>query len=255
MRILMVGDVVGKPGRRAVKTFVPSLRKQHKVDFVIANGENSAGGYGITPDTAEELLCSGVDVITTGNHVWDQKEMIPHMDGDLPILRPINFPPGEPGRGYMTNGNVMVVNLVGRVFMQDVDCPFRTMDTLLSSLEDTPPVVFVDFHTEATSEIGAMGWYLDGRVSAVVGTHTHVGTVDTQILPEGTAFLSDVGMAGPIRGIIGDDPQSVISRFLSVRHSRLSVAKGPVRFNSVLIEVDEATGKASSIQRIDMELD
>jgi metallophosphoesterase (TIGR00282 family) len=251
----MIGDVVGKPGRRAVKTFVPELRKEHKVDFVIANGENSAGGYGITVETAEELIGAGVDVITTGNHVWDQKEIIPHLDGDLPLLRPINFPPGEPGRGYMTSGKVMVVNLVGRVFMGQSDCPFRAMESLLSSMTDVPPIVFLDFHTEATSEIGAMGWYMDGRASAVVGTHTHVGTVDAQILPRGTAFLSDVGMVGPIQGVIGDDPQTVLSRFLSFRHSRLSVAKGPVRFNSVMVDVNDADGKATSIQRIDMEMD
>jgi metallophosphoesterase (TIGR00282 family) len=251
----MIGDVVGKPGRRAVKTFVPELRKEHKVDFVIANGENSAGGYGITVETAEELIGAGVDVITTGNHVWDQKEIIPHLDGDLPLLRPINFPPGEPGRGYMTSGKVMVVNLVGRVFMGQSDCPFRAMESLLSSMTDVPPIVFLDFHTEATSEIGAMGWYMDGRASAVVGTHTHVGTVDAQILPRGTAFLSDVGMVGPIQGVIGDDPQTVLSRFLSVRHSRLSVAKGPVRFNSVMVDVNDTDGKATSIQRIDMEMD
>ena len=251
----MVGDVVGKPGRRAVKAFVPEIRKLHNVDFVIANGENSAGGYGITAETAEELIGSGVDVITTGNHVWDQKEIISHLDGDLPLLRPMNYPPSEPGRGYLTSGNVMVVNLVGRVFMGQADCPFRAMESLLSSMTDVPPIVFLDFHTEATSEIGAMGWYLDGRASVVVGTHTHVGTIDAQILPKGTAFLSDVGMVGPIQGVIGDDPQTVIGRFLSVQRSRLSVAKGPVRFNSVLVDVNEDDGKATSIQRIDMEMD
>ncbi|MFQ5933292.1 MAG: TIGR00282 family metallophosphoesterase [Dehalococcoidia bacterium] len=255
MRILMVGDIIGKPGRRAVQTLLPDLRKEYEIDLVIANAENAAGGYGLTLETSQELLMAGVDVITTGNHVYDQKEIIPYLDGELPILRPINFPTNNPGEGYLTKDNVMVVNLIGRVFMKPVDCPFRTMDDLLSAARERPPVVIVDFHSEATSEAGAMGWYLDGRVSSVLGTHTHVGTVDTQILPKGTAYLTDVGMVGPRLSVIGDDPEAVIQRFITMMHHRLSVAKGPVRFSSVLVEVEDHKGKATSIQRIDREVE
>ena len=251
----MIGDIVGKPGRRAVQKLVPDLQAEYNIDLVIANGENSAGGYGLTLETAEELFQSGVDVITTGNHVWDQKEIIPHLNGELPILRPINFPPTVPGRGHLMDKNVMVVNLMGRVFMSNLDCPFRAMDDLLSSVSDRPRVTIVDFHGEATSEKGAMGWYLDGRVSAVLGTHTHVGTVDTQILPKGTAYVTDIGMVGPSRSVIGDDPEAVIHRFLNPIRNRLTVATGPVRFSSVLMEVEESDGKATSICRIDREIE
>jgi hypothetical protein len=251
----MIGDIVGKPGRRTVQRVLPDLKQENEIDLVIANGENSAGGYGLTFDTTQELLQCGVDVITTGNHVWDQKEIIPYMDGELPILRPINYPPRVPGRGYLMTQGVMVVNLMGRVFMSSVDCPFRTMDSFLSSVPEKPPVIIVDFHGEATSEKGALGWYLDGRVSAILGTHTHVGTVDVQILPKGTAYVTDVGMVGPRHSVIGDDPKDVIQRFLTLMHVRLSVAKGPVRFSSVLLEVGDEDGKATSIRRIDREFD
>ncbi|MFQ5874310.1 MAG: TIGR00282 family metallophosphoesterase, partial [Dehalococcoidia bacterium] len=221
----MIGDIVGRPGRRAVEKLLPDLRGEYEIDLAIANGENSAGGYGLTLETSHELFRCGVDVITTGNHVWDQKEIIPHLNGELPILRPLNYPPVVPGQGYLITRNVMVVNLMGRVFMDNVDCPFRAMDDLLSSVSELPPVVMVDFHGEATSEKGAMGWYLDGRVSAVLGTHTHVGTVDAQILPKGTAYLTDVGMVGPIKSVIGDDPEAVIQRFLTPMRHRLTVAR------------------------------
>ena len=255
MRILMIGDIVGKPGRRAVQKLVPNLRNEYDVDLVIANAENSAGGYGLTFDTSQELFGCGVDVITTGNHVWDQKEIIPYLDGELPILRPINYPPNVPGCGYLKTNNVLIVNLMGRVFMRSLDCPFRAMDHLLKSVPDKPPMVIVDFHAEATSEMGAMGWYLDGRVSGVLGTHTHVGTIDTQILPKGTAYVTDVGMVGPSQSVIGDDPEAVIQRFLTQMHHRLEVAKGPVRFSSILLEVEEDSGKAISICRVDREVD
>ena len=251
----MIGDIVGKPGRRAIQTLVPSLRNEYKIDLVIANAENSAGGFGLTPDTSKELLENGVDVLTTGNHVWDKKEIIPYMDGRLPILRPINFAPEVPGSGYLITHNVLVVNLIGRVFMKTWECPFRTMDKLLNTVPDKPSMIVVDFHGEATSEKGAMGWYLDGRVSGVFGTHTHVGTIDTMILPKGTAYVTDLGMVGPRLSIIGDEPQGVIQRFLTQMHQRLSVAKGPARFSSVMVDIDESSGKATSICRVDRELD
>ncbi|RPJ61952.1 MAG: YmdB family metallophosphoesterase, partial [Dehalococcoidia bacterium] len=194
MKILAIGDIVGKPGRRALQQFLPGLISEYGVQFVIANGENSAHGIGITVKTAHELIGCGVNVITTGNHVWAQRDIIPNMDGDLPVIRPLNFPPGAPGRGYLIKRQIMVVNLIGRIFVGPADCPFRAMDKLLSSIEPLPRVIIVDFHAEATSEKVALGRYLDGRVSAVYGTHTHVGTIDTRILPKGTAYVTDLGM-------------------------------------------------------------
>ncbi len=255
MRILMVGDVIGRPGRRAVRTLVPGLRQEYNVDLVIANSENAAGGLGLTKETAEELLDSGVDVLTSGNHIWDQKEILPALDGDLAILRPLNYPPGVPGRGYLIKGDALVVNLVGRIFIGNFDCPFRTMDQLLEELTDRPSVIIVDFHGEATSEKVALGWYLDGRVSALLGTHTHVGTIDARLLPKGTAFITDVGMTGPLDSVIGDDTDAVIRRFLTQLPRRLSVGKGGVILNAVLVEVEEGTGKAKSISRIDKEIE
>ena len=252
---MAIGDVIGKPGRRAVKELLPVLQYEYGVDLAIANGENIAGGLGITPSTAQELFDFGVDVITTGNHVWRHKEIIPCLDGDFAILRPLNYPPANPGRGYLSQGNVLVINLIGRTFMGDSDCPFRAIDQLLAKLEDKPNVIFVDFHAEATSEKVAMGRYLDGRVSAVLGTHTHVGTIDAHILPKGTAYVTDIGMVGPTNSIIGDDVDSVIKRFLTQIPSRLSVGKGAVIFNAVLVEVNEETGKAVDIKRIQKTVD
>lgn len=250
MRILMIGDVVGKPGRRAVQELLPGLRHKYDLDLVIANGENSAGGLGITIDTARELLDCGVNVITTGNHVWAKKEIIPYLDGDLPILRPLNYPPGVPGRGFLVMENVLVVNLMGRIFVHELDCPFRAMDSLLSGLETVPKIVVVDFHAEATSEKVAMGRYLDGRVSAVLGTHTHVGTVDICIMPGGTAYVTDVGMVGPIDSVIGDDVDAVLHSFLTRMPHRFSIGKGSAIFDAVMVELDESSGRAVNIQRI-----
>ena len=252
MRILMIGDVIGKPGRDAVRALLPDLKQEKSIDFVICNGENTAGWYGITADTAAELLESGVDVLTSGNHIWDKKEIIPLMDEGLPLIRPANYP-DAPGKGYIHQGGVTVVNLMGRVFMASLDCPFRTADALLERLkeEGESNVIIVDFHAEATSEKQALGWYLDGRVSAVFGTHTHVGTVDAKILPNGTAYLTDVGMTGPTNSVIGSDKDAVLERFLTSMPNRLSVADGPCTLNSVLVDVDEKTGKASLIERID----
>jgi metallophosphoesterase (TIGR00282 family) len=250
LRILAIGDIIGKPGRKAVKEILPGLCDEHNIDLVIGNGENAAGGLGLTPNTAEELFDSGIDVITTGNHIWAYNEIIPYLDSELALLRPLNYPPMNPGRGYLLKNNVLIVNLVGRVFMGHVDCPFRAMDQLLAEFEHKSIPIIVDFHAEATSEKVAMGRYLDGRVSAVLGTHTHVGTIDARILPGGTAYVTDIGMVGPIDSVIGDDPDSVINRFLTQIPSRLSVGKGKVSFDAILVEVDEKTGKAVDIKRI-----
>jgi len=233
---------------------LPGLRGQYGLDLVIANAENAAGGLGLTPTTARELLYAGVDVLTSGNHIWAQKEIIPHLDGELPILRPLNYPPGVPGRGYIVKSQTMVVNLIGRTFVGNFDCPFRAMDQLLADLKHEPPVIIVDFHAEATSEKMAMGKYLDGRVSAVLGTHTHVGTIDAQLLPQGTAYVTDIGMTGPVDSVIGDDTEMVLQRFLTALPHRLSVGQGKTMFNAVLIGVDEKSGKAMSIERIDREV-
>jgi len=249
LKILGIGDIVGKPGRRAVKALLPGLVREYGIDLTIGNGENAAGGLGLTPSTAQELFDSGIDVITSGNHIWAHKEIIPYLDASLPLLRPLNYSPMAPGRGYLFKNNVLIVNLVGRVFIGNFDCPFRAMDQLLAEFKDKANVV-VDFHAEATSEKVAMGRYLDGRVSAVLGTHTHVGTIDARILPRGTAYVTDIGMVGPMDSVIGDDMDSVINRFLTQIPSRLSVGKGKVVFDAILVEVNEETGRAVNIERI-----
>ncbi|MFC1866250.1 TIGR00282 family metallophosphoesterase [Chloroflexota bacterium] len=251
MKILAIGDIIGSPGRRALKELLPGLKKQYGVDFVIANGENVAGGLGLTLNTAEELFHAGVDVITSGNHIWAQKDIIPYLDSEMSILRPLNYPPGVPGRGYLVFGDkLVVVNLIGRTFIGNFDCPFRAMDKLLAELESRPAVVIIDFHAEATSEKVALGRYLDGRVTAVLGTHTHVGTIDAQLLPGGSAYVSDIGMTGPLNSVIGDNTDDVLDRFLTIIPHRLSVGKGKVTFNAILVMADEETGRASAIERI-----
>lgn len=249
----MIGDVIGKPGRQTVQKLLPGLRQQYKLDMVMANAENAAGGLGLTLATAEELLDAGVDVLTSGNHIWDRREIIPYLDEDMPILRPLNYPPGVPGRGYIATDKALVVNLIGRTFIGNFDCPFRAMDQLLSEFKDRQPVIIVDFHAEATSEKMAMGRYLDGRVSAVLGTHTHIGTIDAQLLHQGTAYVTDIGMTGPADSIIGDETESVLQRFLTMLPHRLSVGTGKTIFNAVLVSIDDESGKATSIDRIDLE--
>ncbi len=249
----MIGDVIGKPGRQTVQKLLPGLRQQYKLDMVMANAENAAGGLGLTLATAEELLDAGVDVLTSGNHIWDRREIIPHLDENMPILRPLNYPPGVPGRGYIATDKALIVNLIGRTFIGNFDCPFRAMDQLLSEFKDRRPVIIVDFHAEATSEKMAMGRYLDGRVSAVLGTHTHIGTIDAQLLHQGTAYVTDIGMTGPADSIIGDEAESVLQRFLTMLPHRLSVGTGKTIFNAVLVSIDDESGKATSIDRIDLE--
>lgn len=255
MRFLMLGDVVGKPGRRAVARLLPSLKAELALDLVIANGENAAGGRGLTLSTASELFSAGVDIITSGNHIWDQKEIIAHLEGEMPILRPLNYPPGLPGRGYLVWNDTLIINLIGRIFLGNFDCPFRGFDALLARLDPLPTRIIVDFHAEATSEKIAFGWYLDGRASAVLGSHTHVATADTRVLPKGTAYVSDVGMVGPMNSVIGMEIQTVMERFLRQLPTQMDVASGPVVFNSVFVEIDDNTGRAREMYRLDRKVD
>jgi len=254
VRILAIGDIVGKPGRRAISALVPGLRRELRLDAVVANGENSAAGKGITVNTAKEILAAGVDVITTGNHIWAQPDIIPYLDTDAPVLRPANYPEAAPGRGMVRVGALTVINLMGRVFMFELDDPFRTADRLLERVEPGTPVL-VDFHAEATSEKMAMGWYLDGRVSAVMGTHTHVPTADQRILTKGTAYVSDLGMCGPRDSVIGNEIEPVLHKFLTGMPVRFTVAEKSrfVNLNAVLVDIDDATGMARSIERVDRE--
>lgn len=257
MKVLMVGDIVGKPGRQVLRQVLPDLRSSEALDFVVVNGENAAGGFGLTQETADEIFEAGADVITSGNHIWDQRELIPLLDGEVPILRPANYPSASPGRGVFRIGKVAVVNLQGRVFMPEgLDSPFETAERILGELrEDAPDVILVDMHAETTSEKAALAWYLDGRVTAVVGTHTHVPTADGRLLPNGTAFVSDLGMTGPHDSIIGSSANDVVGRFLTAMPRRLNVADGgPLQFNAVLIEIDDTTGKARLIRRVDQVL-
>ncbi len=255
LRVLFIGDIVGRPGRRAVRENLARIFIEDDFDLVIGNGENAAGGFGITGDVIDELFDCGIDVITTGNHVWDKKEGIRHVESSKRILRPLNFPPGCPGRGFgiypgKSGLKYLVINLSGRVFMGNYDCPFRAVDSLLFNGGVSSNFQIVDLHGEATSEKEAMGFYLDGRVSAVVGTHTHVQTADSRVLKEGTGYLSDVGMCGPLNGVIGMRREEILSRFLTQMPVRFEVATGPLLFSGVIIELDDTTGKCRDIQRI-----
>ena len=250
----MVGDVIGGPGRQAVAALLPRLRAELQLDLVVANGENSAGGRGMTPATIQDLVGAGVDVVTGGNHVWVHREVIEYLDGNAPVVRPLNYPPGAPGRGAMTLqvGSVLVrvVNLMGAVHMGELDNPFRVIDEFLHN-EPHCAVTLVDFHAEITSEKVAMAWHLDGRVSVVVGTHTHVPTADARCLPAGTATVTDLGMVGPLNSIIGTSIEPVLRRFVTQMPSRFTVPGGPVSFNSVLVDVNDITGRARAIERVD----
>ena len=243
----MIGDVIGKPGRKAVAALLPALRRELALNFVVANGENAAAGRGLTESTAQALFDAGIDVLTSGNHIWDQKQIIPAPDEDRQILRPLNYPPNVPGRGILTRAGVTVINLQGRTFMPAIDCPFRTADAALEELPDDA-VVVVDMHCEATSEKQGMGRYLDGRVAAVVGTHTHVPTADTMILPGGTAYQSDAGMCGDYDSVIGMDKTVPIQRFTrKLPTERLSAASGEGTLCAVFVETDDKTGLARKV--------
>jgi len=250
----MVGDVYGEPGRAAIQTLLPRLRQEHAIDLAVVNVENAAGGFGITPPIAKTFLEQGVDVMTTGNHVWDKKEIVPHIVKENLLLRPANFPEGTPGVGYVTvkagPHRVGVVNLMGRVFMNPIDCPFRKADEIMAQLRKETPIILVDMHAEATSETLAMGWYLDGRATAVVGTHRHVQTADERVLPGGTAYITDLGLTGPTDGVIGVDRQQVIQRFMTQMPIKFETAKGPAALHGVVITLDPETGRATSIQRL-----
>jgi metallophosphoesterase (TIGR00282 family) len=252
----MIGDVIGKPGRQALEQMLAGLRDERSIDFVTANGENVAGGMGLTASTATALFNAGVDVITSGNHIWDKREIYPELEREERILRPLNYgTTGVPGRGWgvyhaAEGTDVAVVNVQGRTFMQPIENPFTMLDELFDGAADLPPVILVDFHCEITSEKNALGLYLDGRVSAVVGTHTHVATADERILPKGTAYLTDLGMTGPVHSVIGFDPATVLPRFINALPTRFEVGSGSVVFNGTQIDIEAATGRAVAIERI-----
>jgi hypothetical protein len=262
VKLLFIGDIVGQPGRNAVKTLVPKLREQHALDFVIANGENSAGGSGITPKTAEEIFSAGVDVITTGDHLWDQKEVMELLAGEKRFLRPLNYPPGTPGQGsgvfkvhspestVHSRPSIAVLNVQGRTFMPPLENPFLLALDEVKRLRQQTKIIFVDFHAEATSEKIAFARMLDGQVSAVVGTHTHVQTADEQIFPGGTAYLTDAGFTGPHESVLGREIEPVLKRFLTGMPQRFEVAKDNVLLHGAVIEIDDVSGKALRIQRV-----
>jgi metallophosphoesterase (TIGR00282 family) len=255
MKILFIGDIVGSPGREIVTDRLADIVHTRQIDLVIANGENSASGFGITPRLAEQLFAAGIEVLTGGNHIWDRKEILEYFPQHPRLLRPANFPDINPGSGlYLGTARngvpYAVLNLQGRIFMAANDCPFRAADRELARIPAEVRVIFVDIHAETTSEKEAMGWYLDGRVSAVIGTHTHVATADEHVLPNGTAFQTDVGMTGPHNGVIGMDKAAILRKFIDGQPTRFEVASGDVQMNTVLIDVDEATGRARGIERL-----
>ncbi|WP_088105163.1 TIGR00282 family metallophosphoesterase [Halalkalibacter urbisdiaboli] len=254
MRILFIGDVYGSPGRNVVKQYVPKLKQKWKPTVTIINGENAASGKGITEKIYKGFLDAGAQAVTLGNHAWDNREVFEFINEAKTLVRPANYPEGTPGKGYtfvkINQIEVAVINAMGRTFLPAIDCPFRKMDEILEIVKKRTPYIFVDFHAEATSEKQAMGWYLDGRVTAVVGTHTHIQTSDERILPKGTAYLTDAGMTGPYDGILGVEKEAVLNKFLTTLPVRFEVAKGREQLNGVVIDVEPKTGLAKSIQRI-----
>jgi metallophosphoesterase (TIGR00282 family) len=253
LNVLFVGDIVGRQGRRAVAALLAGLKAEFGIDFTIANCENAAGGFGLTRNVAEELLSSGIDVLTSGNHIWDKREMVPLLDSMDRVLRPHNYPPGVPGRGcgvYNVNEDlkVCVINLQGRVFMKAIDCPFRTADSLLEQVHGY--ITVVDMHAEATSEKMALGWYLDGRVAAVIGSHTHIQTADERVLPEGTAYITDAGMTGAFDSVIGIEKEAIINRFLTGIPNRFDQATQDTRLAGVVVSIDTRSRKAVAIRRV-----
>ncbi len=259
VKVLFIGDIIGRIGRRVVRHFLPEIKAERSVDVTIANGENAAGGFGLTPDIAAELFDIGIDVITTGNHIWDKKEIIPFFEGRPNIIRPMNFPDDVPGKGAVRLENVIdipfwVVNIQGKVMMPPIACPFMAMESFLKSLPPSEKMIVVDFHAEATSEKKAMGYYLDGRVSLLLGTHTHVATRDLEILKGGTGYISDVGMSGPYDSVIGMKKEGSIERILTGMPTVLEVAKGRPALSAVLAELDPSTGSCVSVEYISKEL-
>ncbi len=257
MKVLFIGDIVGTLGRASVKALLPPLIDRYKVELVIANGENAAGGFGITEKVATEIFACGVHVITSGNHIWDKKESIPYIAKENRLLRPLNYPPGVPGYGSViytlpSGTKVGVVNLSGRVFMSPIDCPFRTGEDEVERLRKETAFIIVDFHAEATSEKIAFSYFIDGKVSAVIGTHTHVQTADEKILAGGTAYITDVGMTGPAVSVIGIEKEQIIERFLLQMPRKFETARGSAILCAVVIEMDDKTGKATAIQRLQL---
>lgn len=262
MKILFLGDIFGKPGRNAIKSHLGQIKQEEEIDVVVANGENAAGGLGITPQVCETLLGMGIDVITSGNHIYKKKEIYGYIQEQPRLLKPANYPPSTPGQGYYifsgpkTKGKkVAVINLCGRVFVENLDCPFRVAEKLLMDIKRQTNIIVVDFHGEVTSEKVAMGWFLDGKVSAVLGTHTHVQTADQRILTQGTAYITDAGMVGPRDSVIGVKKEIIIGRFLNGMPQRFVVASGDVCINGAVIDVDHINGQANAIKRINMQAD
>lgn len=254
MNLLFIGDIVGRPGRQAIRALLPEIVRQFKIEFTIANAENASGGRGLSREVMNELLNAGIDVLTMGNHVWDNKEIFSFIDDQPRLIRPANYPSPCPGQGYHIyragfNQKIAIINISGRIFMPELDCPFRCVDHILADLDDVDYII-IDFHAEATSEKQALGYYLDGRVSAVLGTHTHIQTADERILPEGTAYITDLGMTGPIDSILGMDRHLVLERFLTQRPVRFEVARGASQLQGVVLELNDQTRKVTRITRI-----
>jgi hypothetical protein len=259
VKVLFIGDIFGKPGREIAQRAIPALAARHGIDLVVANVENSAAGFGVTGDIAETILRYGVDVMTSGNHIWDKKEVLEYIPRQPRLLRPANFPAGVPGRGTWigqtrTGEPIAVINVMGRIFMQPLDDPFAVVLKEIEAARRKARVILVDFHAEATSEKVAMGWHLDGRVTAVFGTHTHVQTADERLLPKGTAYLTDVGMTGPLDSIIGVTVEAALGRFVSGMPAKFEAATGPARLNAIIITADPASGRATGIERLNLSL-
>jgi len=254
MRVMLTGDVVGRPGRQAFRQYTPQLRQEKNIDVVIVNGENCAAGKGFTRRALDELYSGGADVVTSGNHVWDKKEVLEFIDQEPFLIRPANYPEGAPGKGYciypFKAKNIGVMNLAGRTFMPALDCPFQKVEDLLREMQAECDVIFLDFHAETTSEKEAMGWYLDGRVNGVVGTHTHVQTADARLLPQGTAYITDLGMTGPYNAVLGVETQAILYKFTTGRPVRFEVADGPCVYSAVIVDIDDATNRTTGIERI-----
>lgn len=254
MQILFIGDIVGRPGREAVYSLLPDLQKEYQLDLIVANAENASGGRGLTKEVADELFDSGIQFITMGNHVWDQKDIVKFIDNERRLIRPANYPRGVPGRGYGTviqkGIKTGIINLSGRIFLQPLENPFTMVIPMINQIAAETPIILVDFHAEATSEKVALGWMLNGKVSAVVGTHTHIQTADARILDQGTAYITDVGMTGPKDSVLGIKKEIVINGFLTQMPTKFEVAGGSVQINAVIIDVDEKTGKARNIELI-----
>jgi len=255
LRVMLVGDVIGRPGRRAFRKYVQQLRKEKGIDVVIANGENSAAGKGLTRTSLDELYSGGADIVTTGNHVWDKKDVLEFIDSEPFLIRPANYPEGAPGKGYclypFKAKTIGVMNLSGRSFMPALDCPFQKVDELLKEMQDQCDIIFLDFHAETTSEKMAMGWYLDGRVNGVVGTHTHIQTSDARVLPQGTAYITDLGMVGPWNSVLGVQTDKIIYKFITGLPVRFEVEEqGPQVFSAIIVEIDDKTNKTLGIESI-----